>query len=226
MSSYERFLECDYLDAQLQPASLMLRKCVQDPSVGYNMSCTDENKYLHGQGTLKEPRADVGLGKYNMMDTLAIQRGHEVGIESEDTRELRSRQKSRGNPMIEGYENYAPDMFITDNGPGASRVPEGECPEGYSRCKKTGACLQVCTGCKYKDNMKSQIFNEADPCFPNGVYDGVDNEGNTKCTCGPKNTYCPKTFVNSFGAEGTYMYGKGYRTDIGVLDAVSRFFHL
>ena len=106
--SYERFLECDYLNAQLQPASLMLNKCVNDPVVGYDMSCTDEDKYLQGQGSFKEPRADFGLGKDNMMDTLAIQRGHEVGIETGDTRKLHSRQKQKmiGNPMIEGYENY------------------------------------------------------------------------------------------------------------------------
>ena len=74
--------------------------------------------------------------------------------------------------------------------------------------------------------MKSQIFNEADPCFPNGVYDGVDNDGNTQCTCGPTNTYCPKTFVNSFGADGTYLYDRGYRSAIGLTDAISRLFHL
>ena len=165
--SYERFLECDYLNAQLQPASLMLYKCVNDPVVGFDMSCTDEDKYLQGQGSFKEPRADFGLGKENMMDTLAIQRGHEVGIETGDTRKLHSRQKQKmiGNPMIEGYENYSPNVFITDNGPGASHVPEGECPEGYSRCTKTGRCIQVCTGCKYKDNMKSQIFNEETHVF-------------------------------------------------------------
>ena len=46
--SYERFLECDYLDSQLQPASQMLRRCIQDPSLGLELSCTDKSKYIQG----------------------------------------------------------------------------------------------------------------------------------------------------------------------------------
>jgi hypothetical protein len=44
--------------------------------------------------------------------------------------------------------------------------------------------------------MKSQEFNEYDKCFPNGVYNGVDRDGNTKCTCGAKNQHCSNEFVS------------------------------
>lgn len=209
--SYSRFLHCDYLDAEVQPASMMLHRCVQEPNQGSN-TCMFRN-------SMKE----------NMMDTLEIQRGHERGIESDASRVLTytrrgSRPPENTSSGIEGFANRNP--FITDNGPGESLVPEGQCPDGYSKCANTGRCLQVCQGCKYRDNMKSQSFNEADPCFPNGVFDGYNNNGDIKCTCGYKNTYCPDTFVNNFSADGSYIYGRGYRKDIGVYDTVMKLFHL
>ena len=76
--SYERFLECDYLDSQLQPASQMLRRCVQDPSLGLELSCTDKSKYLQGDIST---RGNITTMKPNLMDSLSIQRGHEMGIE-------------------------------------------------------------------------------------------------------------------------------------------------
>ena len=47
--------------------------------------------------------------------------------------------------------------------------------------------------------MKSQQFNEADPCFPEGTYNGITNEGYIKCTCGSNNQYCSTTLVNDGG---------------------------
>ena len=220
--SYDRFLQCDYLDSQLQPASLMLYRCVQDPSKGVDMSCTD-------QAYMKE----------NMMNTLAIQRGHEEGIESQDLGILtytkhgshnvidhQPTQESTSDNDISGVEGFANrNRFITDNGPGESTVPKGECPEGYSRCLKTGRCIQVCIGCKYRDNMRSQEFNEYDPCFPNGVFDGYSNSGDIKCTCGLNNKYCTDHFLNNFGADGSYLYNNKFGT-IGLTDKISKFFML
>ena len=51
---------------------------------------------------------------------------------------------------------------------------------------------------EYKDNMKSQEFNESDPCFPNGVFDGYTNSGDIKCTCGLNNKYFSQRFTNNF----------------------------
>ena len=220
--SYDRFLQCDYLDSQLQPASLMLNRCVQDPSKGVDMSCTD-HAYM----------------KENMMNTLAVQRGHEEGIESQDSGFLKyakhgshnvtypiHSQERTGTPDISGgVEGFANrNRFITDNGPGESTVPEGECPEGYSRCLKTGRCVQVCIGCKYRDNMRSQEFNEYDPCFPNGVFDGYSNSGDIKCTCGLNNQHCPQKFTNNFGADGTYLHNHKFVGAVGLTDQISKLF--
>ena len=78
---------------------------------------------------------------------------------------------------------------------GKSNVPSDQCPEGYKLSEFNNSCVQVCTNCKYNDNMKSQEFNEFDSCFPNGVYDGIDKYGNKKCNCGKDNKYCSDKFL-------------------------------
>ena len=45
--------------------------------------------------------------------------------------------------------------------------------------------------------MKSRDFNEADKCFPEGVYDGINSAGVLKCTCGQDNRYCSEQFLNN-----------------------------
>ena len=50
--------------------------------------------------------------------------------------------------------------------------------------------------------MKSREFNEADPCFPNGVYNGITNEGFIKCTCGKDNKYCSDDFTKNIESYG------------------------
>ena len=71
-------------------------------------------------------------------------------------------------------------------------------PQGFSWDPYKKICVQVCSGCKYNDNMKSQEFNEYDKCFPNGVYDGITKDGVIKCTCGENNQYCKDNFINGF----------------------------
>ena len=59
--------------------------------------------------------------------------------------------------------------------------------------------------CKVNNGGKSSELNEFDPCFPNGVYDGIDNYGNTQCTCGKNNQYCPDkkiSLYDMFTADG------------------------
>ena len=71
---------------------------------------------------------------------------------------------------------------------------------------KKKSCVQVCMGCKYEDNMKSQEFNEYDPCFPNGVYDGREKDGTIKCNCGIDNKYCSDSFIgNIFSTIGLIL---------------------
>ena len=126
-----------------------------------------------------------------------------------------------------GTEGFTSKIFYTDNGPGKSVVPEGTCPDGYTN--KNGTCVEVCMGCKYRDNMKSQEFNEADPCFPEGVYDGVTNDGTIKCTCGLNDKYCTdkftKKFTNMYTTDGALLQNNVIKNNIGVVDAVSNLFY-
>jgi len=118
-------------------------------------------------------------------------------------------------PAFDVTEGFT--TFVTDNGLGESTIPKNECPEGYTKCKKTGKCIQVCIGCKYRDSLKSQEFNEADPCFPNGVYNGVTHDGFIKCTCGRDNQYCSDSFFNEnlFTTDGILLKDNHMKKNVG-----------
>jgi hypothetical protein len=203
--SYGDFLTCGYLDASVQPASYMLNKCVQDPSRGYDFHCRDTGQ----------------TEKLSEMNSLAIQRGHEQGIEAHAAPSLSQRIGSMMGH--EGFANPKP-VFQTDNGLGESTIPQGECPQGYKRCPTTGTCIQVCVGCDYKDNMKSKDFNEGDPCFPNGVLAGYTNSGEVTCTCGSNNKYCSSTVTNLFGTDGSYTYNHRTKPTIGFPHTLEKLF--
>ena len=160
-----------------------------------------------------------------MMDSLAIQRGHGAGIEEEGQSALAS--LSQGFSSLVGTEGFSNDEFITDNGPGASNVPKGQCPEGYD--KQSGKCLQKCIGCKYNDKMRSQEFNEGDPCFPNGVFNGYTNDGALKCTCGRDNQYCSESLVDrvtsAFTTDGLFVSGNSRQVaTVGFSDKIASLF--
>jgi hypothetical protein len=206
MTTYEDHFRCDYLDASVSPASDMLYKCVQEPGVGYDFFC--------------RKRSDRKNTSY--ADDINVIRGYATsGQDSSGDADVEGVIYRGGNGShTEGFSN----MFITDNGPGKSRVPLGECPEGYTWCSKSSRCIQVCTGCSYRDNMRSKEFNEFDPCFPEGVYNGVDRYGNMICTCGYKDKYCSKDFRNQFTAEGSLILGQTHLKNVGITEAVSKMF--
>jgi hypothetical protein len=189
-------LKCDYLDFNTQPASDMLLNCVQDKSRGYDMKC--QERY--------NPSRD--LDRVN--DNMIIKRGVSEG-------------KGNITEKNSGVEGFTDKIFITDNGPGESSVPFGECPEGYTL--NDGLCVQVCHSCKYRDNMRSHQFNEADTCFPHGVYNGITNDGNVKCTCGSNNKFCSGDFVkNMFSANGSFVFGNSIKNSIGNINGVDNLF--
>ena len=86
---------------------------------------------------------------------------------------------NNSNVLVEGYVDYT--------GPGVSLVQD-TCPGYHIQNPYTGECEKVCKNCKVSD--KSFEFNEYDPCFPNGVYDGINNNGDVMCTCGSRGQYC------------------------------------
>ena len=227
MTSTEQ-LNCFYLDSSLKPASDMLRKCVQDESSPYMFDCGSDPMRQENTGDVKNTAR---------MNDISIQRGitefHVSGFDGDNVvmrPTVSENSAPKLNPLIninltEGFQNKS-NVFVTDNGPGKSSIPYGQCPEGYSRCQKTGKCIQKCIGCVYRDNMKSREFNEADPCFPEGTYNGITNEGYIKCTCGSQNQYCSDDFVkNIFTTDGMMMSGQKIIMNVGNTNSISELFN-
>ena len=191
-------LECFYLDGSKQNASDMLRTCVQDQSSSFEFNCKED--------ALKQ-ELPTDIKETTRINDISIQRG-----------------------MIDnliGLEGFTGKIFITDEGLGKSSIPHDKCPDGYSKCPTTGKCIQKCIGCVYTDNMKSREFNEGDPCFPEGTYNGVTNEGHIKCTCGFNNQYCSDNFIKKhFTADGMLMDGKKIIMNIGNTNFINELFHL
>ena len=206
-------LQCFYLDASSQNASAMLRKCVQDQSSALEFNCRDDPLRQDLPTDVKDTAR---------MNNIAIQRGitdnHLVipGKVHTDT--------SFNGGSIEGFTSK---MFITNEGPGKTTIPKNQCPEGFSICPKTGKCIQKCQSCIYRDNMKSHQFNEADPCFPEGTYNGVTNAGFIKCTCGSNNQYCSDKFIKDiFTPDGMLVFGQKIVTNVASPNSVDALFDL
>ena len=206
-------LQCFYLDASSQNASAMLRKCVQDQSSALEFNCRDDPLRQDLPTDVKDTAR---------MNNIAIQRGitdnHLDGSGKIHT------DKPVNSGSIEGFTSK---MFITNEGPGKTSIPKNQCPEGFSICPKTGKCIQKCQSCIYRDNMKSQQFNEADPCFPVGTYNGITNEGFIKCTCGANNQYCSEDFIKDvFTPDGMLVFGKKIVTNVASPNYVDALFDL
>ena len=198
MTTMEDQLECFYLDGSKQNASDMLRTCVQDQSSSFEFNCKED--------ALKQ-ELPTDIKETTRINDISIQRG-----------------------MIDnliGLEGFTGKIFITDEGLGKSSISEGECPEGYKKCPKTGKCIQKCINCVYHENMKSRDFNESDPCFPEGVYNGVTNEGYIKCTCGYNNQYCSNNFIkNEFTTDGMMISGQKIIANVGVTSFIDDLFNI
>ena len=199
------FNECLYLNGEKDNAFSMLKECINGDDE-LTWPCTDRiemDKDLLSHIT-ERPNGDNVGGKLphslDELDELSKENG------SDDI-------ESFNNDNIEGFTNM-----------GASYVRPGWVPDGYFKCPKTGKVKQLCQNCKYNQKTygKSKEFNEADPCFPNrGVYDGVDNRGVTKCTCGQRGQYCNEIFDAQGGmfADDIFVMNVGNFGSLGSLAA-------
>ena len=210
MSLYEQRFACEYVDASSRPARDMLYKCVQDPKRGFDFYCQMNADVVDRKNTSYTDNQSVIRGY-----ATSGQHDRDVG---DKTHEHYQRPNRSGDFATEGFAN----MFVTDNGPGESTIRNNQCPEGYSRTTN-GGCQQVCIGCSYRDNMRSKEFNEYDPCFPEGVYNGTDKNGFTMCTCGANNQYCSHKFTDQFTADGNMLIGTRLKNTIGLTDTISKF---
>jgi len=192
------FNECLYLNGENTNASAMLKKCINggDALAWPCSGRIDIDKDILSHTTERPSGDNIGGKLYHSLDDVPTENGPgDVELFNNDN--------------VEGFTNM-----------GASHVIPGECADGYYRCPKTGKCIQVCLNCKYNQKTygKSKEFNEADPCFPNGVYDGIDNNGQTKCSCGLNGQYCNEMF----NAQGGMFANNVFVMNVGNFDALDR----
>jgi len=189
-NNYAELFKCDYLDANTQGSSDMNLKCIKDKSQGERGLCTSSYKQLYD---------NIAINSEN----IAIKRGMNAGFGIVPNTEDKINGFDPNETSSFGPIGSNVEGFTTGAGPGEKGPIKG-CSDGYKWCQKTQACVQVCTSCKYNDSTKSLEFNEADRCFPEGVYDGINKEGILKCTCGKDNRYCSDNFLNNvFTASGS-----------------------
>ena len=169
---------CEYLDFNFQNTDNMNRVCIENKNSEKDKYCMSEFKFYD----------NVAENSHY----LNVKRGVDAGYGI--IKNFKQQQyKKEEDKNIEGFTGK---IFITNDGPGKSFINKNECPEAFTWDPYHKICVQVCSGCKYNDSMKSQEFNEYDKCFPNGVYDGINKDGVIKCTCGDKNQYCKDNFIN------------------------------
>jgi len=198
--------KCAYMNAEKQNAYIMMKPCINgsDPLVWPCIEKETLDKDIFSIVT-ERPNRDNYIPEENVP----------AGNVPEDN----VPQTLNQNPTVEGFTNM-----------GESYVRPGDCPDGYFRCPISGKCLQVCMNCKYNQRTygKSKEFNEADPCFPDrGVYNGIDEFGNVKCTCGLNNQYCndyvEKPLNNDlFDSQGGMMVDNVYIMNVGDYNSLGK----
>ena len=195
-NNYKAMFECDYLDANLQNANDMNLNCIKNKNKGNEQLCMSEYKLYD----------NIAINS----QFIAIKRDMDAGfgINKYDSEKKNNSNISQlSNNTIEGFQNYN-NTFIVPTGLGETNI-ENKCSEGYTY--ENNKCKQVCTNCKYNDQMRSQQFNEYDKCFPQGVYDGINENGFTKCNCGNNNQYCSTDYIHNFyPAEGYFKEIKNF----------------
>jgi len=192
-NDYTGLNNCGYLNGNLQNASDMLLTCIGDKSKGEAGLCTSSYSKLYDNISFNS-------------QFINIKRGMGAGYSIKPYKsEILEQQITVSPNVVEGFTNSHSGVkeFIVPPGPGETNIEE-KCGAGYTY--KNNKCIQVCTNCKYRDNMKSQEFNEYDKCFPNGVYNGIGKGGEINCSCGKDNKYCSQEFLNNvYSAEGVYQ---------------------
>ena len=193
----EKYGQCKYLDMETQSASDMLKRCIGDQSSETVAPCKKYNYRMNqdiNEMIFDRPQKDNVFTSDDMLKkqgSLIQDKGLKGGVEG-----------------FQNFNDYRTGELY--HGPGEHFVPYGECPTGFEVCPDTGECVQKCMNCKLNVDNKSKEFNEADPCFPEGVYAGIDNLGNTRCTCGQNGQYCSDSYIQKkmndiFTADGTMI---------------------
>ena len=191
---------CSYINPEKVSAKEMLKPCTDDGNNFY-WQC-EQRKFFDNAILSRNLERPDGtniqgvLPHSQMLNTLK-----ETTVVTKDFKDLK-----------EGFTNL-----------GESYVEPGTCPDGYYFCPSKQKCVQVCQNCKFNEKKynKSKEFNEGDPCFPNGVYNGIDNQGYIQCTCGSRQQYCNDTLDTQGGlmVDGVYIVNVGDYFNVSELAA-------
>lgn len=188
---------CSYINPETESVSNMLKPC-NDGKTNFQWEC-EQKRILDNAILARNLERPDGANVQGILHHSLIQDNVKVNNAVETD-------------LKEGFTNL-----------GESYVEPGVCPDGYYFCPLKQKCVQVCQNCKFNEKKyyKSKEFNEGDPCFPNGVYNGINNYGITQCTCGSKGQYCNDTFDTQGGlfADGVYIVNVGDYFNVGDLAA-------
>ena len=191
------FNKCAYMNGELQNASVMLRKCINGADeLAWPCVAREEIDNSMYSTFMERPTGDN------------IQGNLEYSLDINQKKDNIPEVGSVGS--VEGFTNM-----------GEQYVRPGDCPDGYNRNIKTGKCTQVCMNCKYNQRTygKSKEFNEFDKCSPNkGVYDGITNDGRTRCSCGSNNQYCG----DNFNAQGGFLSDNVFIMNVGDFSSLGK----
>ena len=183
------FNECLYLNAEKDNAGSMLKKCI------------------NGSDELAWP-----CTSHKHIDTSILSMVTERPNADNIQGELHHSLNPQPTPIAKDNTSIVSKEGFTNMG--EHYVRPGDCPDGHYWCPQSNKCKQVCMNCKFNERTygKSKEFNEYDPCSPDqGVYAGIDNQGNTLCTCGKNNKYCNELF----DAQGGMLYNNNYIMNVG-----------
>jgi len=188
--------KCAYLNPEKQNADNMLKPCINGPEM-LAWPCV-ERELL-----------DNDIFKYITVRPQQDNIPHRL----EEPTDKNVNNDMFVNPNIEGFTNL-----------GEQYVRPGDLRDGYFICPETGEIKQACQNCKYNKRTygKSKEYNEADPCFPNrGVYGGINNKGETVCSCGSRGQYCGDNFTaeGGFYSDNIFIANIGHYDQLGKLSA-------
>lgn len=212
-------LNCEYVNLDKRGSVGSLYSCSD------NISVCDSNKlYTEDKDTTRINNISIQRGQVDYYINVEPYESVDYMTKSSNKVDGYNLDKEISGNLIdkkEGFDNYV----YKGDGPGEmGKITT--CPEGYS-LSSNGLCEQKCINCKYRDNMKSSLMglNTYDPCFPNGVYNGLTNDGDIKCTCGNNNKYCSDKTIKKYTTDGMLIDKDKIFTNIGNTDTINKLFN-
>jgi len=101
----------------------------------------------------------------------------DITLNNSNNYDIRRTINTNSNTNIkEGFTNGG----FSGNLSGEYNIKKGVCPDGHTMDEN--GCRQICTHCSYRDlEPNSRSMNESDICEPEGMFNGIDENGFIKC---------------------------------------------